>query len=450
MKLKQLIAAKRAEITALVAEVEAISALTENEKRVETAEEKARLEAITNKGGLLDKLGDEVAAMEQRLAIMDRATAIAGQRLQEQIDASEGSSNGSSFPVIRVPARAKRTGNLTAFANTEEGERQAYASGKWLQATVGNNASARQWCREHGLVTNAMSEGDDLKGGNLVIPEFENAIIKRMEAYGVFPRFVRQTTMVSDSKTIPRRLSGLTVYFPGEAGTITDSDATQGQVNLTAKKAATLTKISNELNDDAIVSIANEVAEEIAYAHAVKIDQIGFLGDATSTYAGIYGLDNILAAGSISTATSTTIGALTLTEAEACVAKLLQVPGIRPVWFVHSAIFWNGLARLQVAAGGNAVMDVGNGPQMQFLGYPVVFTQALSGAGTTGTTWGFIGDLSLAATMGMRRGISIASDSSVYFASDQIALRSTYRYDINIHEIGTASAGGPIIKCKLG
>lgn len=448
MNLKKLIAAKRAEITNLVAEVEAISALTEKEARAETAEEKARLEAITNKGGLLDKLGDEVAAMETRLAIMDRATAIAGPRLQEQIDGSEGNGNGS--PVIRVPARARRTGNMTAFANTEEGERQAYASGKWLQGFVGNNANARQWCRDHGLVTNAMSEGDDLKGGNLVIPEFENAIIKRMENYGVFPRYVRQTTMVSETKTIPRRLSGLTVYFPGEAGTITDSDMTQNQVNLTAKKAATLTKISNELSDDAVVAIANEVADEIAYAHAVKIDQIGFLGDATTTYAGITGLDNALAAGSIATATSTTIGALTLTEAEACVAKLLQVPGIRPVWFVHSAIFWNGLARLQVAAGGNAVMDVGGGPQLQFLGFPVVFTQALSSAGTTGTTWGFIGDLSLAATMGMRRGISIAADSSVYFASDQIAIRSTYRYDINVHEVGTASVGGPIIKCKLG
>lgn len=449
MNLKKLIAAKRAEIANLVSEVEAISALTEKEARAETAEEKSRLEAITNKGGLLDKLGDEVEAMEKRVAIMDRATTIVGNRLKEQIEASEGiGSHGS--PVIRVPARARRTGNMTAFANTEEGERQAYASGKWLQGFVGNNANARQWCRDHGLVSNAMSEGDDLKGGNLVIPEFENAIIKRMENYGVFPRYVRQTTMVSETKTIPRRLSGLTVYFPGEAGTITDSDLSQNQVNLTAKKAATLTKISNELSDDAVVAIANEVADEIAYAHAVKVDQIGFLGDATSTYAGITGLDNALAAGSISTATSTTIGALTLTEAEACVAKLLQVPGIRPVWFVHSAIFWNGLARLQVAAGGNAVMDVGGGPQLQFLGYPVVFTQALSSAGTTGTTWGFIGDLSLAATMGMRRGISIAADSSVYFASDQIAIRSVYRYDINVHEVGTASVGGPIIKCKLG
>jgi HK97 family phage major capsid protein len=385
--------------------------------------------------------------MEQRAAIMDRATAQAAPRLHEQI---ENSSSEDRAPVIRIPARARRTGNMTAFANTEEGERQAYASGQWLRGFVGNNANARQWCREHGVVTNAMGEGDDLRGGNLVPVEFESAIVKRMEEYGVFPRYVRQTTMVSDQKTIPRRLSGLTVYFPGEAGTITDSDVTYNQVNLVAKKASTLTKISNELSEDAAIAVANEVADEIAYAHAVKIDQIGFLGDATTTYAGITGLDNALLAGSVSTATSTTIGALTLTEAEACVAKLLQVPGIRPVWFVHSAIFWNGLARLQVAAGGNAVMDVGGGPQLQFLGYPVVFTQALSSAGTTGTTWGFIGDLSLAATMGMRRGVSIASDPSVYFASDQIGIRSTYRYDINIHEVGTASVGGPVIKCKLG
>ena len=448
MNLKQLIAAKRAEIANLVSEVEAISALTEKEKRVETSEEKARLESITGKDGMLDKLGAEVSSLEQRASIMDRAVAQAGPRIDKQIAASEGNSEGHA--IIRVPARARRTGTMVAFENSSQGEQNAYASGQWLRGFVGNNANARKWCLEHGLVTAAMSEGDDLKGGNLVPVEFESAIIKRMEDYGVFPKYVRQTTMVSEQKTIPRRLAGLTVYFPGEAGTITDSDHTCNQINLTAKKAATLTKISNELNEDAIVSIANEVADEIAYAHSVKVDQIGFLGDATTTYAGITGLDNALVAGSISTAASTTIGALTLTEAEACIAKLLQIAGMRPVWFMHSAIFWNGPARLQVAAGGNAVMDVGGGPQLQFLGFPVVFTQALSSAGTTGTTWGFIGDLSLAATMGVRRGISIASDSSVYFASDQIAIRSTYRYDINIHEIGTASAGGPIIKCKLG
>jgi HK97 family phage major capsid protein len=338
---------------------------------------------------------------------------------------------------------------MRAFDNTQDGEIAAYRSGQFILATIGNSQRARQWCIDNGVM-NAMSEGDDLKGGNLVPPEFETAIIKRMEDYGVFPRYVNRTTMVSETKTIPRRVSGLTVYFPGEGGSITDSDATYNQVNLVAKKATTLTKVSSELSEDAVISIADELAMEAAYAHAVKIDQIGFLGDGTTTYAGIMGLDNVLAAGAISTATSTTIGALTLVEAEACVAKLPQLPGIRPVWFMHSALYWNGAARLMLAGGGNTTMTIGGGPSYQFMGYPVVFTQCLSSAGTTGTTWAFFGDLSLAATMGVRRGLSMAADASVYFATDQIGVRSTYRYDIAVHEIGTASVAGPIVKCKLG
>jgi HK97 family phage major capsid protein len=440
------IAKAREQVQALLTEVKAINAVAETENRDYTEDETARLDSITGDSG-------EITALTANIDKWSKADAAITTAMVQvnaiQANRDFGIQSPSSAPVIRVPARAKRTSALTAFANNDEGERAAYASGQWLRAVVGKSPTARQWCTDHGVL-NAMSEGDDLKGGNLVPPEMESAIIKRMEEYGVFPRYVRQTTMASEQKTIPRRLSGLTVYFPGEGNAITDSDVTYNQVNLTAKKATTLTKLSSELNEDSIVSIANEVADEIAYAHAVKIDQIGFLGDGLTSSGGIVGLDSALLAGATATATSTTIGALTLVEAEAAVAKLMQYPGIRPVWFVHSAIFWNGLARLQVAAGGNAVMDVGSGPVPQFLGYPVVFTQALSSAGTTGTTWGFIGDLSLAATMGMRRGLSIATDSSVYFATDQIAIRSTYRYDISVHEVGTASLGGPIIKCKLG
>lgn len=443
MNLKKLIAAKRAEIANLVSEVETISALTEKEARAETAEEKARLEAITNKGGLLDKLGDEVTAMEQRVTIIDRAHAIGAARIDEQ---NNGSQSGQDI-AIRVPARARASQALKAFKGPTA-EADAYASGQFIRATIGQNANARQWCRDHGLITNAMGENNDLLGGVLVIPQFESAIINLKETFGVFGQFVRNVPMTSDQWIGPRRLSGLTAYAVTEAQEITQSDATINQVSLTAKKWGTLTRISSELNEDAIVAIADFLVNEIAFAHAVKEDQAGFLGDGTNTHNGIVGLANALLAGSISTAAAGQITAAGLTIAvfQDAVSKIPQFPGIMPRWYVNSAVYWNVMARLQLAAGGNNVTDLGNGPVMQFMGYPVTFTQALPGSIAASTKFAYFGDLSMAATKGNRRGVTIAADSSRYFEFDQTAIRSTLRYDINVHERGTASAAGPIVQ----
>ncbi len=442
MKLKQLIAAKRAEITSLVAEVEAISALLESENRAETAEEKARLEAITAKGGLLETLGNEVSSMEQRAAILDRAAAQAAPRLHEQTEVE----NNSGHPVIRVPARARGGNRLTAFKGANA-EADAYASGRFLMATIGGDNASRQWCREHGLITNAMGENNDLLGGVLVIPQFESAIIDLKETFGVFGQYVRNVPMTSDQWIGPRRLSGLTAYAVTEAQQITDSDATMNQVSLTAKKWGTLTRISSELSEDAIIAVADFLANEIAYAHAVKEDQAGFLGDGTTTHNGIVGLANALNAGSVSTAASgqNTAASLTIAVFQDAVSKIPQFPGIQPRWFVHSAVYWNVMARLQLAAGGNNVSDLGNGPVMQFMGYPVTFAQCLPSTVGASTKFAYFGDLSMAATKGNRRGVTIAADSSRYFEFDQTAIRSTLRYDISVHERGTASVAGPMV-----
>jgi HK97 family phage major capsid protein len=68
--------------------------------------------------------------------------------------------------------------------------------------------------------------------------QFNQAIIDLREEYGVFRMAVAPTPMGSDSMTIPRRAGGLTAYFPGENGAITESQKSWGQVTLNAKKIA--------------------------------------------------------------------------------------------------------------------------------------------------------------------------------------------------------------------
>jgi HK97 family phage major capsid protein len=85
---------------------------------------------------------------------------------------------------------------------------------------------------------------------------------------------------------------------------------------------------------------------------------------------------------------------------------------------------------------------------LQFLGFPVEIAQVMNSTTTAQTSTDglcYLGNLDLAASMGSRRGVTIAVDASRYFESDQLAIRGTQRFDINIHEKGTASVAGPVI-----
>jgi HK97 family phage major capsid protein len=62
-----------------------------------------------------------------------------------------------------------------------------------------------------------------------------------------------------------------------------------------------------------------------------------------------------------------------------------------------------------------------------------------------------LGDLSLAASFGSRRDTNIAVSEHSRFANDEIEIKGTERFDINVHDVGNASATagsrveGPIV-----
>ncbi len=64
----------------------------------------------------------------------------------------------------------------------------------------------------------------------------------------------------------------MTVYAPGEAGLITDSDKSWSQVNLIVKKREVASYLSQELNDDAIVNLVDDIFSEMGYSLALQED----------------------------------------------------------------------------------------------------------------------------------------------------------------------------------
>lgn len=452
MDLLKLIAAKRLEVSNFIAEVEAMATLAESEKRDITADEKSRMESITNAGGLLEVAGKEIEALEARQAVMAKAKLHLTPKLEAHMGTSFGGGSNDAQQV-RIPARAKRNFNSKSFGSIEE----AYSAGQWLMATLGStinpdaSVKSRQWCVDNGIMA-SMSEGVNTAGGFLVPDFYETSIIRIVEAYGVFRQNSYVYPMGSDVVRVPRRNGGFTVYYVGENAAITASDLAFNQVQLTARKPSILTQISSELREDEMVGLAGLLTQEFGYALAVAEDQAGFLGDGTSTYGGIVGLKNAVAAGCIfdAASTHTAFSTLALLDFNKAKGLLPAYTGAQNKWYISKQGFALSMEALASAAGGITMMDLQKGMQPTFLGDPVVFTQALpiTTAAQVSTIVAWYGDLSLATTMGTRRQMTIKSDESYYFNQDAVAIRCTERYDIVVHEVGTSSVAGPIIALK--
>lgn len=431
---------------ALCDRASAIAQLAATENRDMTADESQEVDAILGvgdegqanfKAGQVHQINREIARAEQL------------ERLQAEMAVSRARKVGTDSTDIKPMDSAlarQRHGHLAGFQNREE----AFRSGCWLAANFIGHEKAKQYCRDFGI-QNAMTGSSAANGGILVPEEMERSIIRLVEQYGIARQNVRIIPMGSDTLSFPTRTAGITSYYIGEVPTsITESSPTFRQNQLIAKKLAARTMISNDLIEDAMIDIANWVAQDTALEFARQEDVATFLGDGTSTYGGIVGLKNALAAGSVFTAATGNTSFATL-DREDFENMLGQVPTYaRPgaAWYISPVGYYASMARLMDAAGGNSMVDLGNGPELRFLGYPVRLSTLLNSTTTAQTsTTGlcYFGDLSQAVTMGIRRGMQTRILGERWADTDQTAIITIQRYDINVHERGTASVAGPVL-----
>ncbi len=373
------------------------------------------------------------------------------------LDAPPALRDTDTPPPTKAPAvhRARYSG-LAAFRG-DGAEDRAYRSGMWLRATVFGDRAARKWCGESGIeIRTAQAEGTDYLGGYLVPEEFNTTIIDLRELYGVFRAQSDVYPMGSDTMVVPRSASDVTAYAIGENAAITESNVTWDQVRLTAKKWAVLNKVSSELAADAVINLADWLAQSIAWKFAYTEDICGFNGDGTSTYHGIYGaavkIDDGTHTASVydALAGNTAFSTLDLADFEGCAGSLPLYAEANAKWYISKVGFWASMARLADAAGGNTRDDIAGGAARQFLGYPVVFSQVLNTtvAADVSAVKCLFGDLKKASTMGVRGGVEIKVDDSRYMEYDQIAVRGIERFDINCHDLGDTSDAGPLVALK--
>jgi HK97 family phage major capsid protein len=369
--------------------------------------------------------------------------------IQERIETIKALGQGhpvATEVAVEQPWKSGGIGRNPLSGTRDEANWKAYAWGQWGRSIMGNRKAA-EWCKNN---LKAQSEGTTTAGGYTVPDPLSSELIYLREQFGVARQNCRIYPMSSDVLNVPNATASTTVYYPGENTAITASDLTFAQVNLVAKKPSVLTQVSKELAEDSIIDFGATLARDMAYVLAKEEDRVVFNNAVDSTS----GLDGILYAIYSSNATKANIASLqvfttgqtityspTLANLKGMVAKL-PTYAANAKWFMHREIWYNAIAPLLDALGGNSIMDIQNayGPTPMLYGYPVVFVQNMQKTLAASTPYILLGDLSMGTAFGDRRTVTIEVSDQRYFVEDALAFKATERFAFKAFDIGNVDA----------
>jgi len=428
----------------------------EDEDRQLNAEEKKSTEQLLREAKEIEDQLEEIAEAERRADEIRAAVAELKKPQERKVSDPEPRTKPKTTSKEIEVVDQFRYSKMRAFKG-KDAEVRAYKAGQWALAAIYGNYRAKRWCAEHGIEVRALSEGINTAGGVLVPTELEQAIIDLRETYGIFRQNTRILPMGSDNIIVPRRTGGLTAYFTDENTAFTESDKAWDNVQLVAKKCGVMTRMSSELAEDAVINLADDLAYEIGYAFAYKEDLCGFNGDGTATYGSIVGVTvKIMDGNHDGSVVTAATDHDTFSEIDAADLALLMSscpqyarPGAS--WYCSQTCADLVFGRLMAAGGGNTMGDLAGAPRLTYLGYPIVVSQVLPAGATTDYSSKLMlmfGDLTLASTMGVRRGVRISLTDQRYWAEDQIAIKGSERFDINVHDVGDGTTAGPVVALK--
>ncbi|PPQ20539.1 phage major capsid protein [Bradyrhizobium sp. AC87j1] len=353
--------------------------------------------------------------------------------------------------LIYSPKNAIRCAPLRSFKSNLE----AFRFGSWFAASHGNERAAA-WCAENGVVVNrAAGEGINTAGGALVPAEFLSVLYSALELRGVIRATAEVVPISRDVASATKVLSALTAYFSGENTTLTQSDAVFGALNFVAKKLATYSIVSSELDEDSLIDIGDLLMTLAAYAFANKEDSCAFNGDGTSTYGGVAGicptlLDGNHNAGKVVAASGhDTFAEIDTNDLTNLMGKVPAYAVADAGWFVSQMGYATVLCRLAASVGGIVIQETATGRRLpHFMGFPVYLTQVLPQVTTdlSAQVMLLFGNMRRAVSLGDRRQATIGrADQGQTFAEDRVQYRVTERIDIVVEGLGDNTTAGAIV-----
>lgn len=220
-------------------------------------------------------------------------------------------------------------------------------------------------------VADPMTEGTPADGGYLVPAVTRATIAEMIPTYGQARQFMQTVPMgQAISVTIPKELTNPTISWLDEGAAKTSSKPTLGNIVLTAKKAAGIVVLSDELLTDAIVNIGDYIMRKFAQAFGVGEDQQMFVGTG-SPFTGLFTTGITFGNPVILSGNASTIGYQDLLDA---LYNIDQNYLVGAAWYMSPSIM--GIIRgITDGAGRYVFVDTNAGTPPTLMGYPVRLIQ---------------------------------------------------------------------------
>ena len=271
---------------------------------------------------------------------------------------------------------------------------------------------------------NVLQEGVGSKGGYLVPEEFERRLVEKLTELNVFRQICNVTPMGSSSKAIPLVADEGEASWIGENGSYGEDDDSFATVVLKAHKVGRLTRVSDELLDDAFFDIETYVLNSLAKSMA-KAEEKAFAvgtGDEYDQPTGVFTEDG--AGVGVVTAAADKITADELIDLEFSVASPYRVDAN---WVMNDQTA--KIVRKLKDGQGNYVWQksLAEGQPDILLGHPVKYCAYAPtvAAGAPVIAFGNFGYY----TIGDRSGVDLKKLEELYAANGQVGFRGSRRTD---------------------
>lgn len=435
----------------LIEKMEAIVDASEEALTEEAQKEFDELKADFDATVKAIETAETLEKAKQDKEAQDKRPAPARERIVPQEKIEEVKPEPASAKII-LPAEVRKSYSLKAFKGEEANER-AYAFGQFIRAACGDYQSA-QWCADRGINVNKFAvhnKTTDSAGGYLVPTQFSNDLAQLLYSYGVARQECKVQNLTTDTFNRPKRVSGLTAYPTAESASITESTKTFGNIQLVVKDWSIITRMTRQLNQDALINVADDLMAEIAYQFAYAEDNCLFNGDGTSTYASITGLNSSITTAAADPSSNPNVVSNTATSGSVAISDITSLMGSLnrfsangAKFYTNTSTYYSELMKAAYGTSGTNVVNVVEGASTKLMGKPVVFCDILEDGIV------YYGNLAQVADFGDRAQYSIDfSDSAVVggesvFEKNQIAVRGFERFDINVHSYGQNDEPCPV------
>ena len=298
----------------------------------------------------------------------------------------------------------------------------AHAVGRMLSDLGRGRRSEIRAASAHPIGVNTTLEPDSMgeksptydgRGSELVAHELYRGILNVINYESIAARLATWVQVSTDGMYIPLGEDIQEADWYEENCEILPIKPNTSRGTLTLKKMGARVQVSNELMDDAYVSVAEVVTRTLGNAFAKKLDKTLIEGDAKIGFTGL--APSVTAQQTVTTAAA---GKVTINEVAEVIGKVDPMASNR-VWLVSEEA-WPKIMGLAAGAIG---VNITQGVQQTIFGSPVIRTALLPAK-----TYALYGDFQMAAAVGYKSGMTIRSSWERAIEFDQTVMVATARY----------------------